>query len=412
MLRLFVGSDAATRREHAIIELLASASQSELVSFLRHHTLLPYRYIIASQPGRDAQSWTHRAFMWSQGMKALRTAAYFCPQCVREDVDFHGQSYWRRQHQLPGSLLCAKHGCGLCYVDSDKALLKPPSFFLETAFEVPSDWVGMVMENPLHQRFIDIWSGLAEYDHSIYSGVASRVFREKARAMGFATHLGQANMPLLSDRIVESFGVRWLATISPSLAMKSLGVEFPSIDRYILAKNTKTLAHYYVLIATQLFDTADEALSALVSTQPSDLGLAAGAKRYSVPDDVLLEAYVKAGGSYSKSGLAIGMGRTAADIRLKSLGLPNLNKKALASLHAFYVGQKSIDESAESGGLTADQLLELLRQAGAPFVKVMKRILQATSEDMASSRGRRPKALNPRGLSVVDVGKAFKFAPQ
>lgn len=412
MLRVLVGSDAASRREHAVAELLASASQSDLVTFLQHHTLLPYRNIISTRPGRDAQSWTHRSLLWTQGMKALRTASYFCPHCVSEDIDFHGQSYWRRQHQLPGQIFCAKHSCGLCYVDSDNALLKPPSFFLKSAFEVCDEWVRAAMESPMHQRFFDIWSGLAEYDHSIYSGVASHVFREKARGLGFATRPGQTDRPFLSDSIVEAFGARWLATICPSLATKSLGVEFRSIDRHILAKNGKSLAHYYVLIAAQLFDTADEALFALVATQPSDLGHAGGAEKYGVSDGELLEAYVKAGGSYSKSARVIGMGVGPATIRLKGLGLPALTKATQASLHAFYIDQQSIDDSAAVGGMNAEQLLELLRQTGAPLVKAMKRILPATSDRGLGSRGQRPQALNPHELSGHESGIRFKFAPQ
>lgn len=411
-LRLFVGSEAASRREHAVAELLASASQSDLITFLQHHTLLPYRNIIASQPGRNAQSWAHRSLLWTQGMKALRTASYFCPHCVSEDIDFHGQSYWRRQHQLPGRIFCAKHFCGLCYVDSNNALLKPPSFFLNSAFEICDEWVRAAMESPVHQRFFDIWSGLAEYDQSIYSGVASHVFREKARGLGFATRPGQTDKPFLSDSIVESFGARWLATICPSLATKSFGVEFRSIDRHILAKNNKSLAHNYVLIAAQLFDTADEALFALVATQPSDLGHAGGAEKYCVSDGELLEAYVKAGGSHSKSARVIGMGERTAAIRLKGLGLPALTKATQASFQAFYIDQLSIDDSAAVGGMNAEQLLELLRQIGAPLVKAMKRIMLANSDGGLGSRGQRPQALNPHELSGHEKEIRFKFAPQ
>lgn len=36
-----------------------------------------------------------------------------CPQCVQEDLDVFGETYWHRSHNLPGVLLCAKHGCAL-----------------------------------------------------------------------------------------------------------------------------------------------------------------------------------------------------------------------------------------------------------------------------------------------------------
>ncbi|MTK10634.1 MAG: hypothetical protein F8N39_00500 [Clostridiaceae bacterium] len=37
----------------------------------------------------------------------------FCPQCFKEDMQKHGESYWRRQHQIPGIIVCGKHKCFL-----------------------------------------------------------------------------------------------------------------------------------------------------------------------------------------------------------------------------------------------------------------------------------------------------------
>lgn len=36
-----------------------------------------------------------------------------CPQCVREDFEQYGESYWHRVHNLPGVLTCVRHGCAL-----------------------------------------------------------------------------------------------------------------------------------------------------------------------------------------------------------------------------------------------------------------------------------------------------------
>lgn len=46
----------------------------------------------------------------------------FCPECVKEDVDTYGETYWHRIHQLPGVLICPKHKTYIinteCYVNS------------------------------------------------------------------------------------------------------------------------------------------------------------------------------------------------------------------------------------------------------------------------------------------------------
>jgi hypothetical protein len=37
----------------------------------------------------------------------------FCPMCVHEDLQQRAYTYWRRQFQLPGVLVCKRHGCYL-----------------------------------------------------------------------------------------------------------------------------------------------------------------------------------------------------------------------------------------------------------------------------------------------------------
>ena len=51
------------------------------------------------------------------GMAAFRvgrvTRLRFCPECLREMQARYGETYWRRDHQLPGVLVCPEHGCPL-----------------------------------------------------------------------------------------------------------------------------------------------------------------------------------------------------------------------------------------------------------------------------------------------------------
>ena len=47
------------------------------------------------------------------GVNALR----YCPRCVSEDRQCKGETYWRRTQQLPGVLLCPKHGVWLEHSD-------------------------------------------------------------------------------------------------------------------------------------------------------------------------------------------------------------------------------------------------------------------------------------------------------
>lgn len=37
----------------------------------------------------------------------------YCPQCVKEDRERHGETYWHRKHQIYGVDVCSVHGCRL-----------------------------------------------------------------------------------------------------------------------------------------------------------------------------------------------------------------------------------------------------------------------------------------------------------
>jgi hypothetical protein len=43
---------------------------------------------------------THR--LWPEFLR-------YCPECVQEDVDSYGETYWHRVHQLPAMVYCTKH---------------------------------------------------------------------------------------------------------------------------------------------------------------------------------------------------------------------------------------------------------------------------------------------------------------
>ena len=39
----------------------------------------------------------------------LKTNLWVCSDCIKEDMDTYGETYWRRVHQAPGVFICPKH---------------------------------------------------------------------------------------------------------------------------------------------------------------------------------------------------------------------------------------------------------------------------------------------------------------
>jgi len=62
----------------------------------------------------------------------------YCPDCVREDIDNHGETYWHRVHQLPAMLYCTKHQARL--YDSDAEVIGTHMSFCPASAELLSEY--------------------------------------------------------------------------------------------------------------------------------------------------------------------------------------------------------------------------------------------------------------------------------
>jgi len=56
---------------------------------------------------------THLMSGWAAGRLPKFKAIRYCPMCISEQVDSHGEAYWQRLHQVVGIETCAKHHCFL-----------------------------------------------------------------------------------------------------------------------------------------------------------------------------------------------------------------------------------------------------------------------------------------------------------
>lgn len=66
----------------------------------------------------------------AEGWWSSCSGSSICRDCVNEDLEFHGFSFWRRSHQVQGRCTCPKHGTLL------ERVLHPWPFS-----KLPSDWI-------------------------------------------------------------------------------------------------------------------------------------------------------------------------------------------------------------------------------------------------------------------------------
>jgi hypothetical protein len=89
---------------------------------IHEHTTLPYyQPFVAVQRARDAvlrlRSHGSAGLVELLGIRAstvpIPAHLRFCLECAAQDREEHGMPYWRRAHQLPGILVCTRHGSEL-----------------------------------------------------------------------------------------------------------------------------------------------------------------------------------------------------------------------------------------------------------------------------------------------------------
>jgi len=84
---------------------------------LINHTLFPFFMAFSTtKKYDDVYNWAKNSEAGSIslkiglfGLKGIYDKLRFCPLCYEEEIKKYGESYWHREHQTPGVLVCIKH---------------------------------------------------------------------------------------------------------------------------------------------------------------------------------------------------------------------------------------------------------------------------------------------------------------
>lgn len=247
----------------ARVELLSVAAKVSLSTFIRNHTTMPLRRAIVSVLPHLEYAEMNLKILRNSGMQLTRPAAYLCEKCVQEDIAFHGRSYWRRQHQIPGLFWCTKHLSELRYTDGEHAFISEPADFLNSSNIVEEKWL-LNQRNQAVLNFLSISSALMDREAPIGVSLASMVLRHRAEILGHHTLGTRVVSSWLSDAMLNAFGREWLEATMPSIAGKRPGESINRIDGVLFPQRITVFPTAYILAMALLFDTAEEALNALI----------------------------------------------------------------------------------------------------------------------------------------------------
>jgi hypothetical protein len=357
-----------SRRELSSTELLASAANLDITTFIRNHSTLPLRRSIAAyRPEVVHGCKENKNMLFISGMRLARDEAYMCLECVESDLAVPGMSYWRRDHQLPGVMCCSFHGSPLQFVQNTDCFYDPPTEWIEKSKPVASDMGESTLSNPAVVQFLEMSRKLLADARPLSVDLTAGVLKTKAKQLGFHAHTGQVRLSFLSDRVIDIYPYKWLESVFPSIEKKIRGTMMTQLDGTLHCKNSASSYISYLLICGVLFDSADEAMGMLKgSTESSRIGQIAGVTK---PENKLIDAYVFAKGRYADMRLYQGRLNAPTRSRLHSFGLIDFSgadaKSKFEAAKAFFVEKKSLIESAQIGGIEIDALERLIRNAGS-----------------------------------------------
>lgn len=375
LMRVWAGCPDKSWREVSRLELISKVANLSVMDFVLRHTTLPLRRGITSYQAKLPHgSDRNKKIWWSTAMREARTGAYFCERCAREDLDFYGRSYWRRSHQVPGVLSCAKHGGPLSYCRDGIAFQQAPSHWIGSCELVDAAWATEVEANDTIARYLAICDGLMDCNQPFAVDHVRAVLFHKGISLGLQTSGGRVKAPLLSDMVIEQCRRQWLALVLPVLAEKADKVALSKVDGVFYMKTSASTVFAYILACAVLFESAEAALNALAGPLPTKRN---GRKRnrIDINPDALMSEYVGQGGNYAKVAKRLSVAFASVAYRLSSMGLPNMIetecKSTQKALSAYLDEGCTLQKSAERGGVSETELLDALRVMAAKQMKAL-----------------------------------------
>ncbi len=410
------GEEERSRREVTTHELLSRMAGMTTENFAQRHTTLPLRRGITSYLPKLVHGCGERtSLLYISGTLRKYPAAFFCEECVRADIQFHGTPYWRRDLQTPGQLWCSKHSKPLSFVAGKDPFLDSPAAYIGKSEQIPQEWVAPAVKNAHVDRFLELAAALYERPVPLDVALIAPLLRDIGSAQGFKSNASSKQGVLISDRIKELFPEQWLGTVFHEVVAKDPGTYLHQVDGTLYLRKAASSVIAYLLVLSVLFESADQALNALVDACNGQVAPSWRPRlaKPSVPGvDDLLAQYVAAKGVHSAVAQLLELPLHTVRKALCDLGLPSLPEwdetadvGPVAALKAYYLDKLPYTSCLKISGVTEARFDALMRQCSPKMAIALGRMSLKTSI--------RPRARQAKGrLPVRLEQEAVLATPQ
>ncbi|PUE12779.1 TniQ family protein [Limnohabitans sp. T6-20] len=260
--RVFEENKRPIKMTRNLLQDLHRASRLSIDHLVRHHTHLGYFRFVSEkyfdqEISRHPDLHTNR--MINAGLTPSRTANY-CPKCIEEDCDFHGLSYWRRSHQLPGVNHCSKHSVSLYMVDPECLIRCQPSQtkkFSGRRHAIPLSERDIYFNSKLIQRFTTLSETALDQTTSIKQDNITAVFHARYK------QISTGDFNIFTSDSLENLPTSWRLHLSKRTT--SYDAMLGSLVRLINSAQAPYRTQQYLLIMAMLWENPDEALNECIS---------------------------------------------------------------------------------------------------------------------------------------------------
>jgi len=380
--------------------LLSRSAQMESQQFGLRHTTVPLTDGISMFQG--IEKFPETRLKPGRSSKRDKITTHFCEQCMLADIDFHGVSYWRREHQTPGHLWCEKHRNPLRLVRTAEAGLRSPSFYINQSVSVSNDLVVESLHNAAVQRYLLLVEALYERKKPLDGHKVRSAINERVGDLELGMRKINMARVYIDDRIRDQFPSAWLTTVFGDISNRDLGAWI---------KLGPAQVHSTLVILVALFESNEQIYAMIAQMESAASELAAGwvSTRFAEeqPHHVLA-AYRNASGLYSAiSRNSDGLPDAQS---LKRMGLPDLEMDGVAAymvlrgLERFFLERGSIEDSAEIAGVSVLVMEDLVRSCAPNMLEVLMSMNKSVASHYGEAISRKRAATSrswraqPRGL--------------
>ena len=249
-------------------EVLSAVAGIPMTTLVHAHTLVPFSGAILAVVNGDWCGNSHTS-------KELRRVAThpnarrrsLCRECVSEDLDFWGFSYWRRSQQLPGIVWCTKHGCALLRAQANDTWQTMPHEALPNAQSVSDAVVEHALAHPVLLRYAEVCNELLNFKQPLSTFQVVRALTRRARSLGL-THKTAIAGGKLSEYAASCISGPWQREFWSTAPSAPINSCFHALDATLSRLLGTCEADAYALAIALLYNSVDDALNDLSTPLP------------------------------------------------------------------------------------------------------------------------------------------------